>query len=182
MKPRRIRGVACRKRIKIYGTACLHSEAVFATCFREPKQKALLKVPSPAIAKCQPYAKGQTANGRNEQYKHCLVNCFLSFLCSGLCRSITHRAGLPEGTNSAEQKANNKNGGSKLHFTPSERMRNASGKKININERQATSAHIVSHIIREISYFMCMKKPMIKAAFISDKPIRIVSIRIGCIF
>ena len=152
-----IRGVACCKRVKIYGKVCLHLQAVFATCVREPKQEALLKVPSPAIPECQPHAKGQTANWRDEQYQHCLVNCFLSFPCRGLCRSVAHRAGLPERAGRTEQKANDENAGSKLHFTPSERMRNASGKKININVRQATSAHIVSHFIREISYFMCMK-------------------------
>ena len=61
-------------------------------------------------------------------------------------------------------------------------MRRASGKKIIIKAGQATKEHMVNHFIREISYFMCMKKPMIRAAFTSDKPIKMVSIRTGCIF
>ncbi len=58
-------------------------------------------------------------------------------------------------------------------------MRRASGKKIIIKAKQATKEHIVNHFIREISYFMCMKKPMMSAAFTSDKPIKIVSMRTG---
>jgi len=38
---------------------------------------------------------------------------------------------------------------------------------------------IVSHFMRETSYFKCMKKPMIKTAFTTDKPIRMVSMRMG---
>jgi hypothetical protein len=50
-------------------------------------------------------------------------------------------------------------------------MRRASGKKIIINARHATKEHMVNHFMREISYFICMKYPMISAAFTSDNPI-----------
>src|SRR5258707_320077 len=43
------------------------------------------------------------------------------------------------------------------YFTPKEMMRRASGKKIIMSARQATREHIVSHFMRETSYFMCMK-------------------------
>src|SRR5262249_28754152 len=147
-----------------------------------PSLPALLKVPLFRVSKSDPDPKSKASNRRDEQQNHALVDGYLAFLRSGLCRSIAHGTRLAERRYGAEQNPHEENGGPKLHFTPNERIRNASGKKISINERQATSAHIVSHFIREISYFMCMKKPMIKAAFISDKPIRIVSIRTGCMF
>ncbi len=49
-----------------------------------------------------------------------------------------------------------------------------------IRIRHATTEHMVSHFMRDTSYFRCMKYPMINAAFISDNPIRMVSIFTGC--
>jgi len=48
--------------------------------------------------------------------------------------------------------------------------------------RHATTEHMVIHFMREISYRKCMKNPIISAALISYKPIRIVSIFAGAMF
>jgi len=61
-------------------------------------------------------------------------------------------------------------------------MRNASGKKTIIMARQNTSEHMVRYFMRDTSYFMCMKYPMISAAFTIDRHIRIVSMRLGSMF
>src|SRR6266403_737772 len=125
-----------------------------------------------AVAECHPHAERHKSKRWNQEHYNSSADGSLPIFRSCLCRAVTHGAGLAEGRYGPQRQKSGENGGTKLHFTPSERMRTASGKNIIIRARQTTSAHIVSHFICEISYFICMKKPMISAAFTSDKPIK----------
>src|SRR5207244_11855753 len=90
---------------------------------------------------------------------------------------------LGEGRRRPQRKQQAEYRSAQFHFTPSSIIRLASGKKkIVIKMRQAMTEHIVSHFMRETSYFKCIKNPMISAALISDKPIRMVNILSGSMF
>ena len=117
----------------------------------------LLAIALSAIPECHPDAQGHETNRGNQENDNAFADGPLSILGSRFCRAVTHGARLTEGRRGPKRQANSKNGGAKCHLTPNFMMRNASGKKIIINARQATSEHMVSHFMREISYFMCMK-------------------------
>jgi hypothetical protein len=117
----------------------------------------LFQVPLLSVPKRGPYAEGHETEGRKQENHYTLADSPLPILGSGLSRAVTHGAALAKGRHGPQQKEGGKHADSYLHFTPSEMIRRASGKKIIIKARQATREHMVNHFIREISYFMCMK-------------------------
>jgi len=118
---------------------------------------ALLEIPLSSVAERHPDAERHESNWRKQKYDHPFADGSLPILGSRLGCAVTHGAGLTEGRRDPQQKRNGENSDALLHLTPSEMMRRASGKKIIIKAKQATREHMVSHFIREISYFMCMK-------------------------
>src|SRR6266487_1914513 len=143
----------------------------------------LLEVALPSVTKCQSDAERHHSERRHQKYNHTFADSLLSVLGSCFGGAATHGTALAEGGRSPQQEHRGEKCGANSHFTPNDSIRKASGKKkIVIRIRQATTEHMVSHFIRDTSYFRCMKKPMISAALMSDNPIKIVSIFVGCMF
>ena len=117
----------------------------------------LLQIPFLCIPKSRPYTECHETEWRKQENHDPFADGSLPILGSRLGSAVTHGAGLTEGRRDPKQKRNGENSDALLHLTPSEMMRRASGKKIIIKAKQATREHIVSHFIREISYFICMK-------------------------
>ncbi len=133
----------------------------------------LFLVTLPAIAKSQPYSQGHNSKGRSHQDYDSCSNGFLPVFGSCRSRAVAHRTALRECGNGPQAEQPNQQGSTtpdrirlcalnrtsngRSHLTPKEIMRNASGKKTIIMARQNTSEHMVSHFMRDTSYFMCMK-------------------------
>jgi len=136
----------------------------------------LLLVALPAIAKSQTQAKGHNSEGGSHQDNNASANRLLPV--SGSCRSraVAHGATLGERRRCPQaQKPENSDRPldrsrlcapfrksfeglhQRAHLPASEIIRNASGKKTIIMAKQKTSEHMVSHFMRDTSYFMCMK-------------------------
>jgi hypothetical protein len=128
----------------------------------------LFLIALPAVAKSQAYAKGHDSEGRSHQ--DCDTSAYGLLPVLGRCRrrAVAHCATLGKGRERPEAE-NNDQQGSRLHrathgmlfrnshLTPNEIMRKASGKKTIIMARQKTKEVMVSHFMRDTSYFMCMK-------------------------
>ena len=117
----------------------------------------LLQIPFLSVTKCGPHAECHKTERRKQKNYDPFADGSLSILGSRLSRAVAHGAALAKGRRGPQQEEGGEHADAYLHFTPSEMIRKASGKKIIIKARQATREHIVSHFIREISYFMCMK-------------------------
>jgi len=117
----------------------------------------LLQIPFLSVPKCRPDAECHETERRKQENHDPFADGSLPILGGRLGCAVTHGAGLTESRRDPQQKGKGKNSDAWLHLTPSEMMRRASGKKIIIKARQATREHMVSHFMREISYFMCMK-------------------------
>ena len=133
----------------------------------------LFLIALPAIAKGQAHAECHDSEGRSHQNGDTSADRFLPV--SGSCRSgaVAHGATLREGRRRPQAQKPDQRGQAapygtgfrarhrmwfrRSHLTPSEIMRNASGKNTIIMARQNTSEVMVSHFMRETSYFMCMK-------------------------
>src|SRR6267143_760183 len=144
---------------------------------------AVLQIPFFPVVQRQPNAKAHEAYRWNDQHEDASADGLLPFLGSRGGGTAAHGAALAERGRGSHGKQQCEYRGANFHFTPSSIIRLASGKKkMVIKIRHATTEHIVSHFIRETSYLKCMKNPMMSAALIRDKPIRIVNILIGSIF
>jgi hypothetical protein len=133
----------------------------------------LFLVTLPAIAKSQTYAQCHDSQRRGHQDHDTSSYGLLAVF--GSCRSgaVAHRTALCERRNCPQTQQPNQQDKAtsyrtrpdtltrslhrRFHFAPNERMRNASGKKTIIMARQNTSEVMVSHFMRDTSYFMCMK-------------------------
>lgn len=129
----------------------------------------LFLVTLPAVAKSQSHAQGHDSKGGSHQDSDRSAKGLLPILRSGRGRTVAHRAALCERRDHPQAQNSNQQGNRtpyrmhasalhrRSHLTPNERMRKASGKNTIIMARQNTSAHMVSHFMRDTSYFMCMK-------------------------
>lgn len=128
-------------------------------CFAPPPfgPSNLFEVPLPPVTKRHSYPERDKSERWNNQYRHASAQSPLALLGGCGSRAIAHSTSLPESWRGPEEERSSKNGGAQSHFALIVKIRRASGKKIIIKARQTTSEHIVSHFIREISYFMCMK-------------------------
>jgi len=137
----------------------------------------LLLVPLPAIAKSQTHAHGHDSEGRSHQDFDGPAQGHLPIFGSCCGCAVAHGAALGERGDRPQAQKRKQQGSAtparmplcrlysalhrslhrRSHLTPNERIRSASGKKTIIMARQNTSAHMVSHFIRDNSYFMCMK-------------------------
>ena len=135
-----------------------------------------------SVTKSHPDAYGHKSDRRSKEHNHRTTDRHLPLLGGRGCRAVAHSAGLGESGHCPTAQERDRGCNPKFHCAPSCRIRSASGKKTIIIARQNTYEHMVSHFIREISNFMCMKYPMIRVALIIDKAIRIVSMRLGSMF
>jgi hypothetical protein len=129
----------------------------------------LFLVTFPAIAKSQPDAHRHDCKRRRHQDFDGPAKSLLPVFRSGRSCAVAHRAALRERGGRPQAQKPNQHGSAtpcptrlwrlhrRSHLTPNEMMRNASGKKTIIMHRQNTSEHMVSHFMRDTSYFMCMK-------------------------
>jgi hypothetical protein len=117
----------------------------------------LLEIALFAVAEGQTKTERHESQGRDQENDYASADGSLACSGSRLGSAVAHGARLAEGRDGAYQKNCDENGKPKFHFGPSARMRKASGKKIIINAKHTTREAIVSHFIREISNFMCMK-------------------------
>ena len=117
----------------------------------------LFEVAFLSVAESQSDSDGHEPHRREQKDNDAFADGPLALFgsCSG--SAVAHRAGLAESRTGREKKRGNEDDGAKLHFTPRERMRSASGKKIIISAKHTTREAMVSHFIRETSNFMCMK-------------------------
>src|SRR5208283_151022 len=115
----------------------------------------LFLVTLPAVAKSQPHAQGHDPEGRRHQDCDCPGNGLLPVFRRCRSGAVAHRAALCERRErrQAEKQKPSQQGGAtpyrmrrcpcalqcRYHLTPSEIMRNASGKKTIIMARQNTS-------------------------------------------
>jgi len=121
----------------------------------------MLEVASFSVAKSQGDAEGHEAERRDKKDDDAFGDGPLASRGGCFGGAVAHRAGLAKGWRGRHENSNaedgGKQGGTKFHFGPSERMRKASGKKIIIRAKHTTREAMVSHFIRETSNFMCMK-------------------------
>src|SRR6266446_1954415 len=128
------------------------------TALPDSKPSTVLEIALFSIVERQTNAETHDSRRRHNQHKHAPADGFLPVLRSRRSRAEAHRAALAERGRGPGRKHQDENGGAKLHFTPSSIIRLASGKKkMVIRMRQATTEHMVSHFIRDTSYFKCMK-------------------------
>src|SRR5260370_22637515 len=122
----------------------------------------LFLVTLPAITKSQPHAQCHHSKGRSHQDCDSLTNGLLPIFGSCRGRAVAHGTALREGGDRPQAQKPNQHGAlyRTPHFTPNERMRNASGKKTIIMPRQNASEHMVRYFMRDTSHFICMKSPM----------------------
>src|SRR5713226_4449512 len=162
---------------------CQAFSQIFKNAQPDAASSAILQIPFLSVVERQPNAKAHEAYRWNDQHEDASADGLLPFLGSRGGGTAAHGTALAEGRGGPYGKQQREYRGAKFHFTPSSIIRLASGKKkIVIKIRHATTEHIVNHFIRETSYLRCMKNPMMSAALINDKPIRIVNILIGSIF
>src|SRR5882762_5334357 len=144
-------------------------------------RSAILEIAFFPVMKCQPDAEAHDSRRRDYEHKDAPADGSLAVLRRRRGRAEAHRAALAERRRDPHRKHQDENGGAKPHFTLKSIIRLASGKKkMVIKIRQRTTEVIVSHFMRDTSYFKCMKYPMMSAALTNDKPSRMVSIFTGC--
>src|SRR5260370_11600022 len=144
--------------------ACLSPKAPYSAIF----QIALL-----SVTKRQSNTHGHKSNWRDYQHQDTFADGLLALLGGGRGRAAAHGTTLAKRGSGPQQERQDEKRGANFHFTPRYRMRKASGKKkMVIKIRHMTTEVIVSHFMRDTSYFRSITKPMIGAALISDNPIR----------
>ena len=117
----------------------------------------LLEVTFLPVAESQCDAQGHETDRGDQKDDHAFADGALALSGGCLGGTVAHGTSLAEGRDRGQQKSSDDQWSAKSHFTPSERMRSASGKKIIIKAKHNTREAMVSHFMRETSNFMCMK-------------------------
>lgn len=111
-----------------------------------------------AVPECQPHADAHESKRREQEYKYASADGPLTVLGGARGIGVAHGAALRKRRHRAEGQDAGEHEETKSHFTPSFKMRSASGKKkIHISAKHAQTEMVSSQRIVRISDFRCMK-------------------------
>src|ERR1700687_240332 len=118
----------------------------------------VLEIAFLAVAKRQRNTQRHESNRWEHKYHDAFADSSLAILGGRLSRTVAHGTSLAKSRCGPQEERQDEKRGANSHFTSRSMIRRASGKKkMVIKIRHRTTEVIVSHFMRDTSYFKCMK-------------------------